>query len=159
MSGNFNQDNQMKISKSIGDQWDMIRWFMGLHFKFNRKVSSPFWKDCNENVDLSGIDDYIDYYKNVGPITKVKDEQLYQKMNKDSIFSAFSYDFWMIAQGVETKWELLDLLDVRKSEFLQNAKINRLLTGKAVSMKEALNAVSQYPGLLSLDGWFNPTFS
>ena len=146
------------VNELVGNRWDMIRWFMGIHFKYNKQVDSPFWNACNSQIDLSGVSDYIEYYKMIGPITKVYNDQLYQKMNKDSVFSAASFDFWMLVQGAPTQWEYKFDESPYEIKFRQQIGINKALTKKAIKMEMALEVVQQNPEIMKLDGWFQPTF-
>ncbi|NNE99297.1 MAG: tryptophan 7-halogenase [Pyrinomonadaceae bacterium] len=146
------------LNESIGSQWDMLRWFMTVHFKYNKKAQTPFWQDCNHHAETSGIQDYIDYFKEYGPITLKKDSDLYEKMNKDSIFSAFSFDLFMLAQNAATVWKYENYGPEEKTSFIEKAKVNRVIAEKALPSGEALEAVAEHPDLLTLKGWFGPTF-
>jgi len=47
--------------------WDCIRKFLALHYKFNTRIDSPFWRECMANVDLAGAEDIVEYYQENGP--------------------------------------------------------------------------------------------
>ena len=47
--------------------WNDIRQFLSLHYKFNGKLDTPFWKVAREETDVSGIQDFIDFYQENGP--------------------------------------------------------------------------------------------
>jgi tryptophan halogenase len=52
---------------------DATRWFLGLHYRFNTRLGTPFWRACrgeardNPGVDVTGVQPLIDYYRDVGP--------------------------------------------------------------------------------------------
>jgi tryptophan halogenase len=48
-------------------EWGVIRDFLGLHYKFNTAIQTPFWHRCRAEVDLSGIQDLLDFYEENGP--------------------------------------------------------------------------------------------
>ncbi len=48
-------------------EWSLIRDFLGLHYKFNTALDTPFWKRCRKETDLSGIQDVLDFYEENGP--------------------------------------------------------------------------------------------
>lgn len=50
-----------------GSTWREIRDFLGLHYKLNTADDTPFWRRCQEETDLSGIQDLLDYYADNGP--------------------------------------------------------------------------------------------
>lgn len=47
--------------------WETIRDFLGLHYKFNTSLDTPFWQRCREETDLSGIQGVLDFYEENGP--------------------------------------------------------------------------------------------
>lgn len=63
------------VSKTMRDtynrqqkiEWGVIRDFLGLHYKFNTAMDTPFWRRCREETDLSGIQEMLDFYEENGP--------------------------------------------------------------------------------------------
>jgi tryptophan halogenase len=49
------------------DQWDDIRNFLAVHYKFNSRVDTPFWRACQADVKLHGAQDIVDWYRENGP--------------------------------------------------------------------------------------------
>ena len=47
--------------------WDAIRRFLAMHYKFNTRLDTPFWKACREDTDLAGAEEIVDYYESSGP--------------------------------------------------------------------------------------------
>ena len=47
--------------------WDSIRDFLGLHYKFNTRLDTPFWRECRANVELGPMQSLVDYYHENGP--------------------------------------------------------------------------------------------
>ena len=47
--------------------WGAIRNFLAVHYRFNTRVDSPFWRACRADVDLSGAAPIVDYYRAHGP--------------------------------------------------------------------------------------------
>jgi tryptophan halogenase len=48
-------------------QWDDIRDFLAVHYAFNTRVDTPFWRACREETDLGGAVAMVRYYKENGP--------------------------------------------------------------------------------------------
>src|SRR5665213_1549864 len=48
-------------------EWETIRSFIALHYKFNTRVQSPFWTECLEKTDLAGAGRVVRYYQENGP--------------------------------------------------------------------------------------------
>lgn len=50
-----------------GDQWDDIRNFLAVHYKFNTRYDTPFWKAVRADVALHGAEDIVEFYQENGP--------------------------------------------------------------------------------------------
>jgi tryptophan halogenase len=51
----------------VSQGWHDIRDFLGLHYKLNTALDTPFWKHCRADTDLSGIGALLDFYEENGP--------------------------------------------------------------------------------------------
>jgi tryptophan halogenase len=47
--------------------WDSIRDFLAVHYRFNTRVDSPFWRHCREHCDLAGAVPAVECYQENGP--------------------------------------------------------------------------------------------
>ena len=47
--------------------WKDIRDFLGLHYQVNSAGTTPFWKHCQQETDLSGIGELLEFYAENGP--------------------------------------------------------------------------------------------
>ena len=47
--------------------WEEIRDFLGVHYRFNTRLDTPFWRHCQRETDLSGIADFLAFYEENGP--------------------------------------------------------------------------------------------
>ena len=57
------------VNGSIGRDWDRLRWFLAAHYKFNRRLDSPFWREAREGVDISGLETALDIFRTCGPLS------------------------------------------------------------------------------------------
>lgn len=48
-------------------QWDDIRDFLAVHYKFNSRVDSPFWLACQRDTPLHDAQTLVDFYRENGP--------------------------------------------------------------------------------------------
>lgn len=51
----------------IGAHWDDTRNFLGIHYRYNTLLDTPFWRHCRETVPLHGLQSFLDYYTEHGP--------------------------------------------------------------------------------------------
>jgi tryptophan halogenase len=56
------QYNQRNAGK-----WDNIRKFLGIHYKFNTGLDTPFWKACRASVDIGDAAALVEYFQENGP--------------------------------------------------------------------------------------------
>jgi tryptophan 7-halogenase len=56
-----------QFNKRAGRGWDAIRRFLGVHYKFNTRLDTPFWRACRADVDLVEATEFADYYRENGP--------------------------------------------------------------------------------------------
>jgi tryptophan 7-halogenase len=54
-------------NQALGGHWDDLRWFLTIHYKFNRKKDTTFWRDCRETADVSGVAPLLERFSRVGP--------------------------------------------------------------------------------------------
>ena len=81
--------------------WDYIRWFLSLHFKFNKKLNTDYWKESRANVNVSGIEHLINLYQEIGflsyqdtPVREVLKYHIH-----DQIFDVYGIDHILAGQG------------------------------------------------------------
>ncbi|WP_035604155.1 tryptophan 7-halogenase [Haloferula sp. BvORR071] len=55
------------FNEQTANNWREIRDFLGLHYKLNSAGTTPFWRRCQEETDLSGIKDLLEFYRENGP--------------------------------------------------------------------------------------------
>ncbi|MEA2695090.1 MAG: tryptophan 7-halogenase, partial [Acidobacteriota bacterium] len=56
-------------NRKVGAWWDYLRWFLAIHYRFNRRVDSPFWRTCREEVDVSSYAELLAAFRERGPLS------------------------------------------------------------------------------------------
>ena len=51
----------------LGRKWDAIRAFLAVHYKFNDRLDTPFWRAARADTDLADAGGFVDFYRDVGP--------------------------------------------------------------------------------------------
>ena len=72
----------------VGEGMDATRWFLGIHYRFNRRLDTPFWQACRgeadglnpggPGVDVTGVQRLIDFYQGAGPTSLFRTAYLSQ---------------------------------------------------------------------------------
>jgi tryptophan halogenase len=47
--------------------WDDVRDFLAVHYRFNTRLDTPFWRHCRECTPLGGAADIVEFYRENGP--------------------------------------------------------------------------------------------
>ncbi|HEY7115721.1 MAG TPA: tryptophan halogenase family protein [Tepidisphaeraceae bacterium] len=47
--------------------WDNVRGFIAMHYKFNTRIETPFWRECREKTDLADAAPLVEYFRENGP--------------------------------------------------------------------------------------------
>jgi tryptophan halogenase len=56
------------FNRSLAGGTDFVKAFLGVHYKFNTRLDTPFWRACREKVDIGPTaEGMLDYYQHSGP--------------------------------------------------------------------------------------------
>jgi tryptophan halogenase len=56
-----------QYNKRHARDWDTIRKFLTIHYKFNERLDNPFWRACRADADLGDAVEIVEYYQDNGP--------------------------------------------------------------------------------------------
>lgn len=56
-----------QANEAVGAHWDYLRWFLSVHYKFNRRLDTPFWRASRNDVDASGFQHLLERFEREGP--------------------------------------------------------------------------------------------
>ena len=51
----------------LGAHWDYLRWFLAVHYRYNGRLDTPFWRAARAETDISGMADILDRFRRGGP--------------------------------------------------------------------------------------------
>jgi tryptophan halogenase len=54
-------------NKRNAAKWDNIRRFLGIHYKFNTGLDTPFWRACRSDCDIGDAAGAVEYFQENGP--------------------------------------------------------------------------------------------
>lgn len=87
------------VNQIFVDGWHNIKDFLGLHYRFNNRLETPFWKACVNDVALGQGEDIVDYYRTHGPNSLLR--QVLERRNE-----MFSLEgFYTILLGLKVPFE------------------------------------------------------
>ena len=56
-----------QYNKLHAGEWDLIRQFLAIHFKFNTRFDTPYWQACRNDAELGSAAEIVEYYQEYGP--------------------------------------------------------------------------------------------
>ncbi len=124
-----------------GRAWDDIRDFLAVHYKFNTRLDTPFWRAARHDTALHGAQFLVDFYRENGP-SVVAGAQLLHSSNS---FGMDGYLALLVGQNVP---HAKPFTPSAKERDLWRARCNTwaLEARRGLGVKEALEAIRK-PGM------------
>ena len=123
-------------NRRLGRRWDAIRAFLALHYKFNTRCDSPFWRAARADTDLADAAAFADFYQDVGPSQNGGDLLLAGQ----DVFGVEGYLTMMV--GMDVPYRSRRLADDAERAAMANAQhANRAAAAAGVGVAEALARV------------------
>ena len=138
-------DGRELVNSILAKKWDEIRWFLSVHYKFNTRLDTPFWRDVRANVDVSGLQPLLDVYASGAPL-RFRDPgtRTALRLTAPTFYELSGIDCILLGQHVPTKL-------MRSAEPIDRWRARRataqLLVDKALPHHEALARFAGEPGL------------
>ena len=76
--------------------WDRVRDFLAVHYRFNRRLDTPFWRHCRAETALHGAEPMVEYYRENGPSPMLREALL----GAGDSFGLEGYFTLLLGQGV-----------------------------------------------------------
>lgn len=109
--------------------WDTIADFLAVHYRFNNRLDTPFWRECRAHVDLRGAERIVDFYRANGPA------QLWRLTLEDPVcrFRLDGYYTLLVGQKVpHAKLNVATMQERRAWEKLRAATVRHCASGLGV---------------------------
>jgi tryptophan halogenase len=65
--GQLRPTQAMNFNDYHARNWDSIRGFIAVHYKFNTRLDTPFWRACRADTELGRAEPIVEYYRENGP--------------------------------------------------------------------------------------------
>jgi tryptophan halogenase len=136
------------LSSKVAGAWDYIRWFLSIHYKFNRKFSNAFWQTCWNDGDISGIADLVALFQERAPLVSRPDADLIRSRltSDDLTFNLALVDTMLLGQGVPTA-RLEPPTESREAWRQRGMAADRLLA-QSMTQRRALETLRERPEIL-----------
>jgi tryptophan halogenase len=116
--------------------WDDIRDFLAVHYKFNTRLDTPFWRACRGETALHDAAFLVDFYRENGP-SVVAGAQLLHPSNS---FGMDGYLALLIGQAVPHA-KAFTPTEAERSVWNKRMQTWELEARRALGVKESLEAI------------------
>ena len=118
------------------EHWEDIRGFLALHYKFNTRLDTPFWRECREKTDIGEAAHFVEYYKDNGPSTIWRDTLITGR-------DAFGFEGYLTMMvGMKVPYRLRrQIPDQERATWRAIQQENRTKAMNGLGVKESLDIV------------------
>ncbi|WP_077399145.1 tryptophan 7-halogenase [Cellulophaga omnivescoria] len=137
------------LNRHIANKWDYLKWFLSIHYKYNKKFDSPFWEFCRNEIDVSKYQHILDLYKSDGPL-QMLNNSLSDSLRfdfVDSLFGLKGVDNILLGQGVIPN-SIDDIQNVGHELWKYNVNTWMNLSKRTIPLKEDIEILVQNPNLI-----------
>lgn len=137
------------LNKDMIKRWDYLRGFLAIHYKFNYKSDSEFWRDARENVSIEGFEEIIEVYKTMGPLSSLKLDTigLIENQIHDSLFGVHGIDTILLGQGFLPD-NIRDFKVINEKIWKNNLNVWKEIVDISVPLKQDIDILTKYPSLI-----------
>jgi tryptophan halogenase len=61
-------DGRKVLNDLTAQRWDGLRWFLAIHYKYNERKDTKFWREVRETADISGLQPLLDVFAAGAPL-------------------------------------------------------------------------------------------
>jgi tryptophan halogenase len=91
-----------QLNRKMNDLWDQLRWFLSIHYRFNRRLNSEFWRAARATADISGVEDRIALFRERAPLSSRP--SLYYSVFAPDFFSGdHAFDTLLFGQNLPAR--------------------------------------------------------
>ncbi|WP_223619948.1 tryptophan halogenase family protein [Lysobacter sp. ESA13C] len=130
------------VNEAIGDAWDYIRGFLAIHYRFNTRRDTEFWKACRSRTDLAGAEHLVERFRELGALSySTADLSVGGTIN----FGSFGHDVLLFGQQVPHA--VTGARETREAYERRAATYDQLVRD-ALSQADAIRFLEAHPAVL-----------
>ncbi len=132
------------LNRKVGAWWDYLRWFLALHYRYNRRLDTPFWRHCRRQTDVSDHGELLELYRERGPLSYQRSALAGIEV-PDPLWGAEGVDVLLLGQGVPAR---LPRPALSRAAWRQRARLYQEVAERGRPQAEALETLDRQPELL-----------
>lgn len=133
-----------QLDRKVAAWWDYLRWFLAIHYRFNRRLDSPFWRACGEEVDVSSYAELLEAFRERGPLSH--DPAARSAFDyPDPLWGPEGIDTLLLGQGVSAR---LPPPALGREAWQERVRRARAVAARAAPHEKALELLAERPEVL-----------
>ncbi|HEX6200483.1 MAG TPA: tryptophan 7-halogenase, partial [Thermoanaerobaculia bacterium] len=124
--------------------WDYVAWFLALHFRFNRRLDTPFWRACREGADVSAHGELLELFRERGPLTHDPAARAVFAY-PDPLWGPEGIDTILLGQGVPAR---LPRPAVTREAWREQTALYDRIAARSLPQDEVLRTLDDHPEVL-----------
>jgi tryptophan halogenase len=116
--------------------WDDIRRFLAIHYRFNARLDTPFWRAARSDTDLAGAEEFVEFYEENGPSVAWKTTLITGR-------DVFGYEGWLAMMvGQKVPYRRAFQSDERERQLWRSIQeTHRTQAAAGLTVRQATDAV------------------
>ena len=139
------------VNTAVARMWDYLRWFLAIHYRFNNRLETPFWRHCRAEADVERHASVVSRFKIHAPVSY---NGLDDGPGGGHNFNAYGYDVMLLGQAVAA---LCASPRLSRDAYFRHVERIHSMVGNAMDQATALHLLHEQPqlheDLLQADGW------
>lgn len=91
-----------QLTFKMNDLWDQLRWFLAIHYRFNRRLETEFWRAARATVDVTGASERLSLFNERAPLSD-RPSLFYSIIPPDFFSGDHAFDTLLLGQGVPAR--------------------------------------------------------
>ncbi len=129
------------VNERVNARWDQLRGFLSIHYKFNGRLDTAFWKFCRRELDISEAQKYIDVFREMAPLYGRR----HRLWEAPELFDDAGYDTLLLGQGIAGR---LMQPKYTREQWRERFDAGAAILQTAKTHAEALGFFAQHPEAL-----------
>jgi tryptophan halogenase len=129
------------LDRKVRDRWDALRWFLGIHYRYNGRLDTPFWCAARAEANVEGAEARVALFRERAPLS-YKSSLHYTVIPPEFFSDDHSFDTLLMGQGVSAHYT--EPVEARATWQRRMAVLERL-RASALGQAEALEWLRHRP--------------
>jgi tryptophan 7-halogenase len=129
-------------NEAMRARWDFLRGFVAMHYRFNKRFDTPFWRDCRD-ANLAGIEGLVAHFHERGLLS------LADEATRDSftflwdagLFGTNGIDIMLLGMGERPPAGTMPSDEAGRVPYSKKRRLWEMMSARALPQREALRAI------------------